>query len=90
MPDRVNDSDAVLKYISEGWEKIYGGKLEFIPDPKKMIEATLAHIDKKRAALGLPVWEENKFGRSGDAQMKELEALPLAQKREAIYGLAAD
>ncbi|MEW5940010.1 MAG: anaerobic carbon-monoxide dehydrogenase catalytic subunit [Chloroflexota bacterium] len=86
MPDRVNDSDAVLKYISEGWEKIYGGKLEFIPDPQKMIEATLAHIDKKRAALGLPAWEPNKFGRSGDAQMRELEAMPLEMKREAIYG----
>ena len=90
MPDRISDSDAVLKYISEGWEKIYGGKLEFIPDPQKMIEATLAHIDKKRAALGLPAWEENKFGRSGDARMKELEALPLEVKREAIYGVAAD
>ncbi|MCQ3935695.1 MAG: carbon-monoxide dehydrogenase catalytic subunit [Chloroflexi bacterium] len=87
MPDRVNDSDAVLHYISAGWEKIYGGKLEFIPDPQKMIEATLAHIDKKRAALGLPAWEENKYGRSGDARMRELENLPLAQKREAIYGI---
>jgi carbon-monoxide dehydrogenase catalytic subunit len=87
MPDRVNDSDAVLKYISEGWEKIYGGKLEFIPDPQKMIQATLDHIDKKRAALGLPAWEENKFGRSGDAQMNELEAMPLELKREAIYGV---
>ncbi|MBI5935577.1 MAG: anaerobic carbon-monoxide dehydrogenase catalytic subunit [Chloroflexi bacterium] len=86
MPDRVNDSDEVLHYISEGWEKLYGGKLEFIPEPKKMIEATLAHIDKKRAALGLPAWEENKFGRSGDAMMNELEALPLEVKREAIYG----
>jgi hypothetical protein len=90
MPDRVNDSDAVLHYISEGWEKIYGGKLEFIPDPQKMIAATLAHIDKKRAALGLPEWDPNKFGRSGDTKMNELEALPLAQKREAIYGVAAD
>src|SRR5512134_2458246 len=27
MPDRVNDSDAVLQYIGEGWEKIYGDKL---------------------------------------------------------------
>jgi len=86
MPDRVNDSDEVLHYISEGWEKLYGGKLEFIPDPQKMIEATLAHIDKKRAALGLPEWEENKFGRSGDAKMNVLEAMPLAQRREAIYG----
>ena len=90
MPDRVDDSDKVLKYISEGWEKDYGGKLEFIADPDKMIEATLAHIDKKRAALGLPAWEENKFGRSGDARMMEVEALPLEKRREAIYGLAAD
>lgn len=87
MPDRVSDSDLVLRYISEGWEKLYGGKLEFIPDPQKMIEATLAHIDKKRAALGLPAWEKDKFGRSGDWRMRELEALPLEKKREAIYGV---
>lgn len=86
MPDRVNDSDAVLHYISEGWEKIYGGKLEFIPDPDEMILKSLEHIDKKRAALGLPAWEKDKFGRSGDAKMNELEALPLEQKRVAIYG----
>jgi carbon-monoxide dehydrogenase catalytic subunit len=90
MPDRINDSDAVLKYIGEGWEKIYGGKLEFVPTPAEMIKRTLEHIDKKRAALGLPAWEENRFGRSGDAKMKVLEALPLEKKREAIYGLAAD
>jgi carbon-monoxide dehydrogenase catalytic subunit len=90
MPDRVNDSDEVLHYISEGWEKIYGGKLEFIPEPAEMIRKTLEHIDKKRAALGLPEYDPNKFGRSGDARMNELEKLPLAQKREAIYGLAAD
>ena len=90
MPDRISDSDAVLKYISEGWEKIYGGKLEFIPDPQKMIEATLAHIDKKRAALGLPAYDPNRFGRSGDAKMLELEKLPIEKRREAIYGIAAD
>jgi carbon-monoxide dehydrogenase catalytic subunit len=90
MPDRVSGSDNVLKYISEGWEKKFGGKLEFIPDPDKMIEATLAHIDKKRAALGLPAYDPNKFGRSGDARMNTLEALPLEQRRAAIYGAAAD
>lgn len=90
MPDRVDDSDRVLKYISEGWEKIYGGKLEFIPDPEEMIRASLAHIDKKRAALGLPAWDPNKFGKSGDSRMNDLEALPLEERRAAIYGLAAD
>ena len=87
MPDRIQDSDVVLKYLSEGWEKLYGGKLEFIPDPQKMIEATLAHIDKKRAALGLPVWEKDKFGRSGDARMMQLESLPLDERKAAIYGM---
>jgi carbon-monoxide dehydrogenase catalytic subunit len=92
MPDRVSDSDKVLRYISEGWEKLYGGKLEFIPDPDEMIKATLAHIDKKRAALGLPAYDPARFGRSGDARMIELEALPLEARREALYGapMAAD
>ena len=90
MPDRVDDSDIVAKFISEGWEELYGGKMEFIPDPDKMIEATLAHIDAKRAALGLPEYDSSRFGRSGDAKMLELEALPLAEKRKAIYGVAAD
>jgi len=86
MPDRVSDSDEVLHYISEGWEKIYGGKLEFLPDPAEMIRKTLEHIDKKRAALGLPEYDPNKFGKSGDAKMNELEALPLEQRKAAIYG----
>ncbi len=90
MPDRVTDSDKVLKFLSEGWEKLYGGKLEFIPDPDEMILKTLEHIDKKRAALGLPEWNPDKFGRSGDTKMTEFEALPLEKRREAIYGLAAD
>jgi len=90
MPDRMADSDIVLRYISEGWEKLYGGKLEFIPDPDEMIEKTLEHIDKKRAALGLPAYDPDKFGLSGDSRMLELEKLPLAARREAIYGVAAD
>jgi carbon-monoxide dehydrogenase catalytic subunit len=90
MPDRIQDSDKVLHYISHGWEKLYGGKLEFIPDPNEMIAATLAHIDKKRAALGLPVYDATKWGKSGDAQMLELEKLPIDQRRKAIYGTAAD
>jgi carbon-monoxide dehydrogenase catalytic subunit len=87
MPDRVSDSDLVTKLISEGWEEKYGGKLEFIPDPDDMIKATLDHIDKKRADLGLPKYDPSKFGQSGDAQMLELETLPLSEKRKAIYGL---
>jgi carbon-monoxide dehydrogenase catalytic subunit len=90
MPDRVADSDSVLKYISEGWEKLYGGKLEFISDPAEMISKTLEHIDKKRAALGLPVYDPAKFGKSGDEKMKALEQLPLEERKKALYGVAAD
>jgi len=86
MPDKVEDSDAVLRYISEGWESIYGGKLEFIKDTDEMIQATLEHIDKKRAALGLPAYDPTRFGRSGDARVRELEALPVEQRRVALYG----
>lgn len=87
MPDRVSESDRVSKLISEGWEELYGGKLEFIPDPESMIKATLEHIDKKRADLGLPAYDPSRFGESGDTKMLELEELPLAEKRKAIYGL---
>lgn len=86
MPDKVSDSDLVLHYISEGWEEIYGGKLEFMLDPQDMIQATLDHIDLKRADLGLPEYDPDKFGRSGDARMRELEALPFKERQAALYG----
>ncbi len=87
MPDKVSGSADVLSYISEGWEALYGGKMEFIEDPDEMIRRTLEHIDKKRAALGLPEWKADKFGRSGDKRMNELEAMPLELKMEAVYGM---
>jgi carbon-monoxide dehydrogenase catalytic subunit len=86
MPDRVSDSDLVLNYISQGWEKLYGGKLEFIADPDEMIRATLEHIDKKRAALGLPAYDPARFGRSGDQRMLDIEKLPVDERRTALYG----
>ncbi len=87
MPDRMSDSDAVLHYLTEGWEKLYGGKMEFDVDPDSMIQKTLEHIDRKRAALGLPAYDPERFGRSGDARILELEQLPLAERRAALYGV---
>jgi len=86
MPDKVEDSDIVLRYISEGWEELYGGKMEFIADPDEMIRRALAHIDQKRADLGLPVYDSKRFGRSGDARMRMIEQLPLAERQQALYG----
>jgi len=95
MPDRVSDSDIVLNYISKGWEELYGGKLEFMIDPDEMVSKTLEHIDKKRAALGLPEYDPARFGRSGDTRMLDLEEqlskVPsLAERQAALYGVAAD
>jgi anaerobic carbon-monoxide dehydrogenase catalytic subunit len=90
MPDRVGDSDIVLKYLSEGWEELLGGKMEFINDPDEMIRRTLSHIDKKRAELGLPAYDPTRFGKSGDKRMLEIEDLPISERRQAIYGIAAD
>ena len=55
-----------------------------------MVRRTLEHIDKKRAALGLPVYDPARFGRSGDTRMLEFEKLPIAERRQKIYGTAAD
>jgi carbon-monoxide dehydrogenase catalytic subunit len=87
MPDRMADSTIVSELISKGWEEIYGGKLEFIPDPDEMIKATLEHIDKKRAALGLPEYDADRFGKGGDDRMNELEKLPVAEQQKALYGV---
>jgi anaerobic carbon-monoxide dehydrogenase catalytic subunit len=90
MPDRVSESDAVSEYISKGWEELYGGKMEFVSDPDEMVQRTLDHIDKKRHALGLRDYQPEKFGASGDTRILELEELPIAQQRAALYGVAAD
>ena len=55
-------------------------------EPEEVIQATLDHIDKKRAALGLPAYDPSKFGQSGDERMDKIEALPLAERRAALYG----
>jgi anaerobic carbon-monoxide dehydrogenase catalytic subunit len=86
MPDRVADSSIVSRYMSEGWESLYGGKMEFIADPDEMVRSALAHIDKKRAALGLPAYDPDRFGKSGDRRMLELESLPFEEQRAALYG----
>ena len=86
MPDRVSDSDIVSNFMIEGWEKMYGGKIEFEPDPDEMVRKSLEHIDKKRADLGLPEYDPDRFGQSGDTRMLELETMPIEERRAALYG----
>jgi carbon-monoxide dehydrogenase catalytic subunit len=81
----IANSEDVEKIMSEGWEKLVGGKLEFVPDPQEILRRSLAHIDAKRAALKLPIYDPNKFGKSGDRRMREL--LTLKDRQAALYGL---
>jgi carbon-monoxide dehydrogenase catalytic subunit len=82
----VEGSEWVTNYMSEGWEAKVGGKLEFITDPDEIVRRTLAHIDKKRADLGLPAYDASKWGRSGDKRMLDIIALPIEERIKAVYG----
>lgn len=54
----VAGSSEVVNMMIDGWEERFGGKLEFESDPQAIVEKALAHIEKKRAALGLDVEKE--------------------------------
>ena len=85
----VSGSEEVTRILSQGWEEKVGGKIEFIVEAEMMVEKILEHIDKKRAALGLPEYDASRFGQSGDARMSEwLEMAPEA-RAEALYGTPA-
>ena len=83
----VAASDEVTELISAGWEEMVGGKLEFYPDWRDIVTKSLEHIDKKRDALKLVEYSPDKFGASGDGRIHDLEALPLEDRRSAVYGL---
>jgi anaerobic carbon-monoxide dehydrogenase catalytic subunit len=82
----VGASPEVTRLMTETWDKVLGGKMDFAKTDEEMLQKTLAHIDAKRAALNLPVYDPNRFGRSGDARMLALEELPEAEMAEALYG----
>jgi len=81
----VGASEEVVRVMTETWEKALGGKMEFVTTDEEMLSRTLAHIDAKRAALGLPAYDPKKFGRSGDWRVTELYARSEAPA-EALYG----
>ncbi|NLE46578.1 MAG: carbon monoxide dehydrogenase, partial [Chloroflexi bacterium] len=83
----VSGSERVLQIMSEDWEERLGGKLEFLEDPDEIVRRTIEHIDRKRAALGLPEYDATKWGRSGDRRMPELLELPLEARIAAAYGV---
>ncbi len=85
-PGPVSGSEEVLRIMSEVWEKKVGGRLEFVVEGEEIVRRSLEHIDKKRAALGLPEYDASKWGKSGDRRMLSLLDLPFEERIEAIYG----
>jgi carbon-monoxide dehydrogenase catalytic subunit len=82
----VAGSEHVQHIMGDVWEKKVGGRLEFVPEGDEIVRRILAHIDKKRTALNLTKYDPAKWGKSGDARMPELAALPLEERIEAVYG----
>jgi hypothetical protein len=55
-----------------------------------MIEKTLEHIDKKRAALGLPVYDPSALAAAAIPACSSWKDLPLEERRAGdLYGVAA-
>lgn len=51
-------SEKLTNYLFKEFEKLYGGMWDFEPDPEKMVDKILNHIDKKREALGIQAKRE--------------------------------
>ncbi len=60
----VEGCQPIVEMIGKGWEQKVGGKLEFEPDWRKMLEKSLAHIDAKRKALKLEEYNPARYARS--------------------------
>jgi carbon-monoxide dehydrogenase catalytic subunit len=46
-------SKELTEYLFKDFEGLYGGKWAFEPDPVKMAQLMISHIDEKRKALGI-------------------------------------
>jgi len=75
----------VVELMREGWMERFGGGIEFEPDTGRLIAKALAHIDAKRAELGLSEYDPERFGESGDRQMEELLCATADDAPLALY-----
>ncbi len=82
----VGASDEVTGIMKDTWSKVFGATFEFVTSDEEMLKRTLEIIDAKRAALGLPAYAPERFGRSGDARMLDVMTLPEDVRAEALYG----
>jgi carbon-monoxide dehydrogenase catalytic subunit len=66
-------SKELTNYLFKDFEDMYGGKWAFEPDPVKAAQLMIAHIDKKRKALGIDKARERIL--YDMAMRRELEAV---------------
>jgi carbon-monoxide dehydrogenase catalytic subunit len=59
------------RYLFEEFEKMYGGMWDFETDPVAHARKMIAHIDKKRAALGIDKARERVMMDFADRQALE-------------------
>jgi carbon-monoxide dehydrogenase catalytic subunit len=64
----VTGAPRFQKHLFEELEELYGGKWDLIVDPVEHAHAMIAHIDKKRAALGLDKGKERVLMDMADRQ----------------------
>jgi len=60
-PFYVAGSPNVNKFLTEEMEALTGGRFDWEPDPVKAADKMLAHIEKKRDALGINAKKERKL-----------------------------
>ncbi len=85
LPSPVGGSQEVKDLMLEGWTARFGGGIEFEPNTQALIKKAIAHIDAKRAELGLAEYDPARFGESGDTLMNELESEVPADEPVSIY-----
>jgi carbon-monoxide dehydrogenase catalytic subunit len=64
----VSGSPKFQKHLFEEMEDMYGGMWDMIIDPMEMARKMIAHIDKKRKALGLDKAKERVLMDMADRQ----------------------
>jgi anaerobic carbon-monoxide dehydrogenase catalytic subunit len=84
MHSPVAGSEEVTEIMTKGWEAKVGGSIEWEPDIDLLIKKALAHIDAKRAALGLVAYDPARYGQSGDSLMERVLS---EVGEEGAYGL---
>ncbi len=57
-PIPVVSSQEVVDIMTKGWDKKYGGQLEYVPDVDQILEKVINHIQAKRKALKIDVKKE--------------------------------